>query len=131
MTRILALRDQQLRPGAGEGVWARWPAMGELRPQLSLAHLHTISVTMTREVTDLDEVLPTLSDRLALFHLMVSRDERGRTVFVLTLEARDVWLATLNAMGAITSTGYIPVRVSVEPAAEFEQRLSCFEPVDG
>ena len=88
---------------------------GEDMPVASLTRLQTVSVTLADAVGDRDEMLTTLREHLAHFQLLVGND-RGRTVLILTIETRDLWLAVLTAMNAVTATGYAPVAVTAEPA---------------
>lgn len=110
-----------LRPAEDRaGVWSRWPAVGGLRPDVSVQNLYTVHIRLGRAVDDLDEVTAAVSRKLSLFHLMVQHDRSGRTDLVLTLATGDVWQAILLTMNAITSSGYVPEALTVEPAAEFE-----------
>ena len=106
--------------GPDGGIWSARPALGRLRPDLSVDQLHTVSVTLPETVTDLPEVLAAMADQLSLFHLMADHDDHGRTVLVLTLDCRDLWTTVLAAISSVVATGYAPVAVSAQPAQDYE-----------
>ena len=111
---------ERRRPAAPDATWTAWPTAGELEPQDALRNLYTSYLTFGTKVDDLDEVVAALRSRLALFHLMISTDERGRAVLILTLESDDLWLAVLQSMNAVRATGYEAVAVLTVPAGEVE-----------
>ena len=110
-----------LRPaGPDAGTWSAWPCTGDLRPEIGVHNLYTVHITLPGRIDDLDDTLFAIADRLSLFHLMVQQDHWARTRLVLTLQSADLWQAILITINAITNTGYVPVALSAQPAAEFE-----------
>ena len=102
------------------GFWWAWPSAGDLRPEVSVQNLYSVSMTLTRRVDDVEEAVAALTDRLPLFHVLIQQDDQGRTRIVLTLESLDLWQAILLTLNAITSAGYAPIALAAEPAADFE-----------
>ena len=101
---------------ARDGGWARWPVSDDLKPEVRVTHLHTVSVTLADTTTDFDEMLLALGDALAHFRLRLTHDDQDRTILVLTVEASDLWLAVLLVMNAVTATGYVARTLAAEPA---------------
>ena len=102
------------------GFWWAWPFAGDLRPEVSLQNLYSVSITLTRRVDDIEDVVAALTDHLSLFHVMIQRDGQGRTRIVLTLESLDLWQAILLSLNAVTGAGYVPAALAAAPAADFE-----------
>jgi hypothetical protein len=95
--------------------WARWPMPGDLKPEVTLSRLHTVSVTLEGATADRDEMREILRDALAHVDLRIANGAQSRFVLMLTVEATDVWLAVLMAMNAVTATGYVPIALTAEP----------------
>lgn len=106
------------------GIWSAWPATGELRPEVSVHNLYTVHISLKRRVHDLDEITAVLAERIRPFHLMAASDNRGRTRLIITVETPDLWQAVLLTVHAVTSTGHVPVALTVEPSAETEDEVS-------
>ena len=98
-----------------DGGWARWPMSDDLKPEVSMNRLHTVSVTVDDATADREEMTQILRAGLADFDLRLSHDDHGRTVLTLTVEAADLWLAVLIAMHAVTATGYRPTALTAGP----------------